>query len=75
MLRHGHRNTIKEGGQLTELGRYQSWKKGFEKWEYLVDFHHLLSYDFNPNTITVITTDLNRTQETANAFLQGLYPF
>jgi hypothetical protein len=85
LVRHGDRTPIweipnsphvwNEGlGELTALGAQQEMEVGQSMRKKYVDTYHLLSSHYEPETMYVRSTDINRTKKSAEAFLSGLYP-
>jgi len=60
---------------LTGKGRLESFRTGFSRGDYLILDLNLLNADYTARELFIISTDTNRTYETALAFFRGLYPF
>lgn len=85
LIRHGDRNPIREIpsmphewpdglGALTMTGALQEHLLGAQMRAYYVGQMHLLPEKYQPGSIHVRSTDINRTKMSADAFLSGLYP-
>ncbi len=85
LIRHGDRTPIhqipnstypwKEGfGELTAKGMQQEYELGVELRKRYVDQYHLLPEEYNAESIYIRSTDKNRTLQSAQSFLLGLYP-
>jgi lysosomal acid phosphatase len=71
----GSKDQWPEGlGQLTPLGMNQEYLLGISLRAMYVDQYHLLPEHFTANTIYVRSSDYDRTLESAQALLTGLYP-
>ena len=60
--------------QLTSVGRRMHYILGYRNHERYVEQLNFLSKTFNPHEIYIISSDINRTIESALCQLQGLYP-
>ncbi|MBX9742521.1 MAG: histidine phosphatase family protein [Chthoniobacterales bacterium] len=85
VIRHGDRNPIRdipkaphlwpEGlQQLTPLGMHQEYELGKKHRQRYVFQEKLLPRSYQPETIYVRSTDVDRTLMSAQCFLMGLYP-
>lgn len=85
LIRHGDRNPLqeipsapyawKEGiGELTIDGIYQEFQLGVELRKKYIEQNHLLPPNYDPKTMYVSSTDMDRTLVSAEAILLGLYP-
>ncbi len=85
LIRHGDRTPITDlktpaytwpegSGQLTPTGVKQEQKLGAKLRQLYIDRYHLLSTQYQADAISAIATNVPRTQMSAKAFLQGLYP-
>eukprot|EP00347_Sterkiella_histriomuscorum_P008199 403346001 len=84
-IRHGHRAPLKilpqneslyEGtpaGELSKLGQQQLFNLGQQRRKEYLEDHKLLSAQFDPHEILMLSTDFQRTTESLESFLQGLY--
>jgi lysosomal acid phosphatase len=71
----GSKDQWPEGlGQLTPLGMNQEYQLGVSLRTMYVTQYHLLAEHFIPNTVYVRSSDYDRTLESAQALLMGLYP-
>lgn len=85
LIRHGDRTPVEETpiapyhwpqglGELTAEGMNQEFKLGVALRARYVEQTHLLPRQYNANTMTVRSTDFNRTLMSAASLLSGLYP-
>ena len=85
LIRHGDRTPIAsipkdpyywpEGlGELTPLGMRQEYELGKKCRRQYVDMQKLLPGTYRAGTLSVRSTDFNRTLDSASCFLMGLYP-
>lgn len=85
VIRHGDRTPLgalpavtwkwKQGyGQLTPTGMRQEYQLGSRLRTVYVDQYHLLPAQYQPGTLYVRSSDLDRTLMSAESFLMGLYP-
>lgn len=74
MVRHGHRESIKDNkqSQLTLLGRQESYALGAER--RLEYSKSLLPPRYSPRQHLFISTNYDRTEQTAIEIFQGWYP-
>lgn len=61
-------------GQLTATGMQQEYVLGKSRREEYVNQYHLLPARYEPGTVYVRSTELDRTLMSAESFLMGLYP-
>ena len=61
--------------ELSEVGKRMLYLLGVKVRKRYVTQHGLLSEEYNPHEIYIRSTDVNRTIESIESFLQGLYPF
>ncbi len=85
LIRHGDRTPVqeipnspypwKEGlGELTALGKKQEFNLGRQLREQYIQHYHLLPLRYHPETLYVRSTNMNRTMQSSQSFLTGLYP-
>ena len=87
ILRHGARNMIfgnhnltndteflRNPGKLTDVGRHQLYLLGRQLAQDYIKTRKFLTPYYDPNTIIVRTSGLNRTIESVQALLSGMYP-
>ena len=85
LVRHGDRaayddlpaapHTFAEGsGQLTALGMQQEYQLGLKLRELYIIKDHLLTSNYQPDTIYIHSTDIDRTIMSAQSLALGLYP-
>ena len=60
--------------ELTEVGKRMLYLLGVKTRKRYVDKYNLLSKEYNPQEIYIRSTDVNRTIESIESLLQGLYP-
>ena len=60
--------------ELSDVGKRMLYLLGVKVRKRYVDDYHLLSEEYDPQEIYIRSTDVNRTIESIESFLQGLYP-
>ena len=60
--------------ELSEVGKRMLYLLGVKARKRYMDKYNLLSKEYNPQEIFIRSTDVNRTIESIESFLQGLYP-
>ena len=61
-------------GELTETGKRMLYLLGVKSRKRYIEQFNLLSKNYNPQEIYIRSTDVNRTIESVESYLQGLYP-
>ena len=62
-------------GELTPMGKRMQYLLGLRnRQRYIIDQENFVSEVFDPHEITVYSTDLNRTLQSAVSHIQGFYP-
>jgi acid phosphatase len=85
LIRHGDRTPVQEIpnspyswekglGELTPLGKKQEFNLGRELREQYIQRYHLLPSHYRPETLYARSTKMNRTIQSAESLLMGLYP-
>jgi len=77
-MRHAHRESFASGARnkgITELGQEEAFKKGQQRMHQFTKDTPLLAGTFNPNQVLFVSTDTQRTEETARKVFQGMFPF